>query len=209
MFNRSSLARHRQRAHIIDRDAQVCEELTVLFRIEGFSATYFADGAHLFGAQEIDPADFIIISIQSGDTTGIGLLTRLKRFHSTVPVFIIVESGDVDAAVLAMKFGAWDVVTKPVNSGHLLEVVSSALQHKTKLRAARSLGQRVEVTGFPALTPRESEVLNLIVNGESNKSAARILGISNRTVEVHRYRVMSKLGADNTADLIRIALTCR
>jgi FixJ family two-component response regulator len=113
----------------------------------------------------------------------------------------------VDAAVTAMKAGATDVVTKPIDNEHLVGIVRDALRQDVHVSAAAAGRRVIEVRGFAQLTQREREVLQLITNGQSNKEAGRELGISPRTIEVHRARVMEKLGARNTADLMRIVLT--
>jgi FixJ family two-component response regulator len=123
------------------------------------------------------------------------------------PVFMIEDAPLVDAAVQAMKIGASDVVTRPVNTEHLVRIVREALRQDIHVGAVQAGGRLVEVRGFAQLTRREREVLQLITNGQSNKEAGRELGISPRTIEVHRARVMEKLGAKNTADLMRIVLT--
>src|SRR6185437_8911784 len=99
---------------------------------------------------------------------------------------------------------AADVVTKPIDTEHFIRTVLDALRRDVHLGALESGRRPVEVRGFAQLTPREREVLQLISNGQSNKEAGRELGISPRTIEVHRARVMEKLGAKNTADLMRI-----
>jgi FixJ family two-component response regulator len=106
-----------------------------------------------------------------------------------------------------MKVGASDVVTRPIDTEHLVRIVRDALRQDIHVGAVQAGGRSVEVRGFAQLTPREREVLQLITNGQSNKEAGRELGISPRTIEVHRARVMEKLGARNTADLMRIVLT--
>jgi len=108
---------------------------------------------------------------------------------------------------MAMKAGATDVVTKPIDSDRLLRAVRDAVRENVHVGAIDGGRRNVEVRGFAQLTPREREVLQLITNGQSNKEAGRNLGISPRTIEVHRARVMEKLGARNTADLMRIVLT--
>ena len=123
-------------------------------------------------------------------------------------MFILEDRPEVDSAVLAMKAGATDVFTKPIDSERLVRAVRDALKHDIQLGTVAEGGRRrIEVRGFDQLTPREREVLQLITNGQSNKEAGRELGISPRTIEVHRARVMEKLGARNTADLMRIVLT--
>jgi two-component system response regulator FixJ len=99
------------------------------------------------------------------------------------------------------------VISKPIDTDHLLAVIREALHLNVHLGPFQGGRRAVEVRGFSQLTPRERQVLELITNGQSNKEAGRELGISPRTIEVHRARVMEKLGARNTADLMRIVLT--
>ncbi len=135
------------------------------------------------------------------------LLHRIKALRRSTPVFMLSDTPHLEAAVNAMKLGAADVLSKPVDTEHLLASVREGLRRDEYFAAPRHGRLPVEVRGFSQLTPREREVLQLISNGQSNKEAGLELGISPRTVEVHRARVMEKLGARNTADLIRIVLT--
>ena len=106
-----------------------------------------------------------------------------------------------------MKAGATDVIAKPYDAEQLVLTLRDAVREDVHVGAIDGGKRNVEVRGFAQLTPREREVLQLITNGQSNKEAGRELGISPRTIEVHRARVMEKLGARNTADLMRIVLT--
>lgn len=200
---------HRDRLiHILDADAATCEALSVLFRLEGFQTAFSLDAAHfLIGAERRRP-DVAIINMRIGNEDGLAILKRVKTLRTGTPVFILEDRPEVDSAVLAIKAGATDVFTKPIDSERLVRAVREALKHDIQLGAVAEGGRRrIEVRGFDQLTPREREVLQLITNGQSNKEAGRELGISPRTIEVHRARVMEKLGARNTADLMRIVLT--
>ncbi|GHA31327.1 hypothetical protein GCM10007989_29150 [Devosia pacifica] len=148
-------------------------------------------------------------NLRLGADSGLAVLERIKQRCPGVPVFVITEAPMVREAVQAIKAGAADVIAKPIDNEHLLSSVLEALRlraqngHDQQQGNFRPVGSR----GFSQLTPREREVLQLIANGQSNKEAGRELGISPRTIEVHRARVMEKLGAKNTADLMRIVLT--
>ncbi|WP_172122466.1 MULTISPECIES: LuxR C-terminal-related transcriptional regulator [unclassified Devosia] len=193
--------------HIVDADPAVCEALSVLFRLEGFQTTFSLDATHFAAAMERRRPDAVVLNFELGDQSGLGLLQRIKAARHSTPVFMLAQTSQVDAIVTAMKLGASDVVTKPINSDYLLSAVRAAMRHEAHLGGGQQSGRPVEVRGFSQLTPREREVLQLISNGRSNKEAGRQLGISPRTIEVHRARVMEKLGARNTADLMRIVLT--
>ena len=134
-------------------------------------------------------------------------LRRLKSMRTGTPVFMTTNESDVSGAVEAMKYGATDVITKPFDTERFVRSVRDALRRDVHVGALQGGRRPVEIRGFNQLTPREREVLQLVTNGQSNKEAGRDLGISPRTVEVHRARVMEKLGARNTADLMRIILT--
>lgn len=193
--------------HILDPDPATCEALSVLFRLEGFQTQFSIDTASFFAAIERRRPDVAIVNERIGDEDGTAVLRRVKAMQLGIPVFIVEDRPKVEAAVAAMKAGATDVVTKPIDSEALLLSVRDALSHDVHIGAADGPRRLVEVRGFSQLTPREREVLQLITNGQSNKEAGRLLGISPRTIEVHRARVMEKLGARNTADLMRIVLT--
>ncbi len=200
------LNRDRQ-VHIVDDDPGTCEALSVLFRLEGFQTIFSLDSGHFLSAIERRRPDVAVINLSLAGDSGLALLRRVKAWQSGAPVVMLANMPQLDAAVTAMKLGATDVVSKPIDSEHLLSVVRDALRRDVHLGAMRDGRRPVEVRGFAQLTPREREVLQLITNGQSNKEAGRELGISPRTIEVHRARVMEKLGARNTADLMRIVLT--
>ena len=193
--------------HIVDPDPHVCESLSVLFRLEGFQTTFSIEAAHFITSTERRPPDVAVINLAVGEESGLGLLRRVKALRTGVPVVMLANVPQLEAAVTAMKLGATDVLSKPLDSEHLLTIIRDALRKDIHLGAMQGGRRPVEVRGFAQLTPREREVLQLITNGQSNKEAGRELGISPRTIEVHRARVMEKLGAKNTADLMRIVLT--
>lgn len=193
--------------HIVDEDPAICEGLSVLFRLEGFQTTFSLQAAQYLAALERRRTDVAVINLELSGESGLPLLRRTKALRNGTPVVMLANSPQLDAAVTAMKLGATDVLSKPIDSEHLLSVVRDALRRDVHLGAMQGGRRPVEVRGFSQLTPREREVLQLITNGQSNKEAGRQLGISPRTIEVHRARVMEKLGAKNTADLMRIVLT--
>lgn len=193
--------------HIVDTDPATCEALSVLFRLEGFQTTFSMDAGVFVTSLERRRPDVVVLNLRVGNESGLSLLRRVKSMRNGTPVFMIADDPQLDAAVTAMKLGAADVISKPIDTEHFLTVIRDALRHDVHLGAMQGGRRPVEVRGFSQLTPRERQVLQLITNGQSNKEAGRELGISPRTIEVHRARVMEKLGARNTADLLRIVLT--
>ena len=193
--------------HIVDPELQTCEQLSVLFRLEGFQTAFSVNLAGFLATLERRRPDVVIANLDLGDDDGLALLRRIKMLRIGAPVFMLENRPMVDAAVAAMKAGAADVITKPIDNENLVQIVRDALRQDVHIAAIHAGRRLIEVRGFAQLTPREREVLQLITNGQSNKEAGRELGISPRTIEVHRARVMEKLGARNTADLMRIVLT--
>jgi FixJ family two-component response regulator len=206
MYHHSFLNRDRL-LHIVDSDAATCEALSVLFRLEGFQTAFSVDVVSFLGAMERRPADLVLLNLKIGADDGLQVMRRIKAMRTGVPVVMLFDHPQVDATVAAMKAGAFDVATKPIDGDGLLRMVREALNEEVHVGAVQHGRRGIEVRGFAQLTPREREVLQLITNGQSNKEAGRELGISPRTIEVHRARVMEKLGARNTADLMRIVLT--
>lgn len=193
--------------HIVENDVNTCESLSVLFRLEGFQTRFSLDTDSFLKATEDKIPDVVILDIQDRGQSTLPLLQKIKDMRMGTPVFVLASSSDLTGAVDAMKQGATDVCTKPIDSERLTRSVRDALRRDVHLGAVQGGRRPIEIRGFNQLTQREREVLQLISNGQSNKEAGRDLGISPRTIEVHRARVMEKLGARNTADLMRIVLT--
>lgn len=193
--------------HIVDTDPLICERFSIVFRLEGFQTTFSLGVEEFLLAIEKRPPDVVIANIRIGADSGLDLMRRVKSLKPGTPVFILEDEPEVGSAVKAMKAGASDVFSKPADDEDVAAAVKAALGTEAWVGPVADGRRVVEVRGFQQLTPREREVLQLITNGQSNKEAGRLLGISPRTIEVHRARVMEKLGARNTADLLRIVLT--
>lgn len=188
---------------IADDDHAVRDALTLVFELEGFKVSAFADGAQLLrAARQRLPACFII-DVHMPRRSGIDVLHELGP-DCPAPIFMISGQGDIPMAVEAIKHGAHDFLEKPFDADTVVTRVREAL---AALRARETSSGEPALRSFPGgdlLTPREREVLEKIAMGASNKESGRDLGISPRTIEVHRARIMEKLGAKNTADLVRI-----
>ncbi|MHB1102438.1 MAG: response regulator transcription factor [Devosia sp.] len=190
--------------HIADPDPATCEALSVVFRLEGYLTSFSLDAPSFFSSLDARQPDAVILNLRLGNDDGLPVLRRIKAMRRAMAVLIIEDKPQVKNEVIAMKAGAADVLAKPLDLDRLVRAVRDALRQDLRFSGAP---RAVEVRGFAQLTPRERDVLRLITDGKSNKEAGRELGISPRTVEVHRARVMEKLGARNTADLVRIVLT--
>jgi FixJ family two-component response regulator len=193
---------------IVDDDVSVCDALSVLLRIEGFAPSTFADGpAFLQGLQTLSPVS-VILDLHLPGLSGLDVLRMLSAMHFNPPVIVMSGQSDIATAVEAMKLGAVDFLEKPFAASAMIDRVRQAV---VVYRKATD-GQIEGLANFPGrhlLTGRERDVLAQVAHGASNKEAGRRLGISPRTVEVHRARIMDKLGAKNAADLMRIVLSER
>ncbi|WP_068318078.1 response regulator transcription factor [Polycladidibacter hongkongensis] len=189
--------------HVVDDDPAVRDALTLLFETEGFDVSAFVDAEQFLANVANDKPACVLLDVHMPGRSGIDILKTLHAEHFEAPIFIISGQGDIPMAVEAIKSGAYDFFEKPFD-------VESVISHVREAIAATSKGGDAGLGNFPGaetLTPRERQVLKEITSGASNKEAGRNLKISPRTVEVHRARIMEKLGARNAADLVRIVLT--
>lgn len=191
---------------IVDDDASVRDALSMLLKLEGFSSRTFGDGDSFLEAMAGFTPVCIILDLNLPGRSGLDVLRQLAGARLTSPVFVISGQSDVSLAVEAMKLGATDFFEKPFSAGALIERVREAVTaHRRSMSGY--LDGLADFPGRDLLTRRERDVLVLIAGGASNKEAGRRLGISPRTIEVHRAHIMDKLGAKNAADLFRIVMS--
>jgi two-component system response regulator FixJ len=191
--------------HVIDDDAAVRDALQLLLTTEGH-AVETHDSALRF-LDTIDPASTgcIVTDVRMPEMTGIELLLKVKEMGLSLPVVVISAHADVPLAVQAMKEGALDLLEKPFDDEALLAAVRMALAFDSGKRAQDS--QAMEISRrLTTLTSRENEVLAALLKGQPNKIIAHELGISVRTVEVHRANVMAKMQAGSLPELVRMSL---
>src|SRR5262245_37397500 len=196
---------------IVDDDPAVRDALSVVFSLEGYHVTSFGDGQSLLTAARARTPSCIILDVHMPGRSGLDILRELNAQDYAAPIFIISGQGDIPMAVDAIKSGALDFIEKPFDADTVVSRVREAIEAWERRRAAGT-GADSGVLSLPfagrdSLTPREREVLAQIAAGASNKEAGRHLGISPRTIEVHRARIMEKLGAKNAADLVRIVMS--
>jgi two-component system response regulator FixJ len=187
----------------------VLNALTLVLSREGYRVTGFGEGASFLIAAKSRTPTCIILDVQMPGQSGLDILRELNAQHYPAPIFIISGVGDIPMAVEAIKNGALDFIEKPFDASTVVTRVRDAVEAWAR-RAKRGGGGDVLSKAFPGhdlLTSRERDVLGQIAAGSSNKQAGRELGISPRTIEVHRARIMEKLGAKNAADLVRIVLS--
>lgn len=190
---------------VVDDEPAVRDALSVVFEMEGFSVTGYESGDAFLEAARTQTPSCVFLDVHMPGRSGLDILKTLNADHWPAPIFIISGQGDIPMAVTAIKYGAFDFIEKPFDAGQIVDRVRETLA--AQARRADGHGAVADFPGRELLTPREIEVLGQITAGASNKEAGRHLGISPRTIEVHRARIMEKLGARNAADLVRIVLT--
>ncbi|HLO76438.1 MAG TPA: response regulator FixJ [Magnetospirillum sp.] len=191
--------------HVVDDDGAIRDALVLLLEAAGHVARSHVDAAAFLAA--LDPArpGCVVADVRMPGMGGLELQRHLRQQRIDLPVIIITGHADVAMAVQALKSGAADFIEKPFDEDVLLSSVARALD--TGARAFRERRQLADIsTRAATLSPREREVMDLVVQGLPNKAVAVELTISARTVEIHRARVMEKMGAASLSDLVRMAL---
>ncbi|WP_292114210.1 response regulator [Brevundimonas sp.] len=197
---------HEGTVFVIDDDAVVRDSLVVLLRAEGLRARAFAGGAEFFEQLPQEPAACVITDLRMPVMDGAEVVRRLAALTDrTWPVIVITGHADVSMAVELMKTGIVDFIEKPVDPARLVEVVRGVLRRVDDISLRQARRRTVE-TRLAALTPRERQIFDRLVEGGSNKEIAIDLSISPRTVEVFRARVMEKMAADSLSALVRMGL---
>ncbi len=189
---------------VVDDDEPVRDALSMLMESASLAVRSFESAKAFLDSYPADEPGCLILDIRMPGMNGFELRDELLSRNALLPIIFITGHGDVPMAVDAMKHGAIDFIQKPFRDEDLLDRVHQALARNEKERLeAQAQG---EVTArFETLTPREREVMSLVVQGNANKVIAQDLGVSQRTVEIHRARVMEKMGARSIAQLVQLA----
>jgi two-component system response regulator FixJ len=193
---------------IADDDEWVRDSLSSEFTLAGYQVTTFREGTSLILAARVRVPACILLDICMPGPSGLDTLKQLDAANYPAPIFIVSGRGDIPSAVQAIKNGAYDFIVKQSEAGSIVERVGKTI---AAWPSRRQQGQTPAILwqffpGRDQLTRREIEVLAQIMAAASNKEAATDLGISPRTIEVHRKHIMQKLGAKNAVDLVRIVL---
>ncbi|MES2261589.1 MAG: response regulator [Pseudomonadota bacterium] len=190
---------------IVDDDPAVRDALGLLLGVRGYRTAVFGSGEVLLHAWQPDWAGCMLIDIRMSGMDGLELQRRLGELGNQVPIVIVTGHADVALARAAFKANALDFLEKPFDDIKLIGAIEEAFACEARQRQVlrqQSSGREL----LRELTPREREVMQLVVLGRHNREIAPALGISVRTVEVHKARLMSKLGVGNVADLVRISM---
>jgi len=189
---------------IVDDDAAVRDSLMLMIEQEGIAVKTFNNGDEFLAAYQPECLGCAVIDIRMPGMDGLQLQEELCQRNILLPIIFLTGHGDIPLSVKAVKAGAVDFLTKPVTRDALLSSVRSAILESKRLIAQLENGQDAK-SRLADLTEREREVMALAVAGSPNKEIARRLGISHRTVEIHKSKIMHKTGAINLLDLARIA----
>lgn len=190
---------------VVDDDQAMRNSLEWLIESIGMKVKTYGSAVEFLNNYYPGQAGCLLLDVRMPGMSGLELQIHLSRQDSRLPVIIITGHGDVAMAVKAMKSGAVDFIEKPFHDEELLASIRNALDHDQKQRSLQS--QRAEIAARLAeLTPREHEVMEMVTDGSANKEIASALGVSAKTVEAHRARVMDKMRATSLAELVRMAL---
>ena len=190
--------------HLVDNDTRLLKALERLFEVEGLSTTSSTSARQFLSRYDATVPGCVVLDLAMPGESGLELQAELHRAQLPVPLVFLSGRSDVPASVNAMKGGAIDFLTKPVDADALLQAVHQAIAHDLAQRA-REEQDRDERAGLRTLTARELQILPWLVSGKLNKQIAAELGVVEKTVKVHRMHVMQKLRLHSLADLVRLA----
>jgi len=193
-----------QTVFVIDDDASIRKSLSRLLRSAAYTVETFPSAEEFLHREHFDGVGCILLDVQMPGLSGIDLQEELNKADYHMPIIFITGHGNIPMSVQAMKKGAVDFLTKPFDDKELLQTIEKAIEKDTHARAefdeSLDIRRRIEL-----LTPREIETLPYIITGMLNKQIALKLGIAEKTVKVHRGRIMEKLRVDSVAELVRLA----
>lgn len=190
--------------HVIDDDDSVRKAVTRLLKAAGYEAQGYASAGEFLLAAPTAASGCLVLDVRMPGPSGLELQAALKRQGNRLPIIFLSGHGDIPMSVQAIKAGAVDFLTKPVQRQALLAAVSNALEVNRAAAGERARAEFLQ-SCYQALTDREREIFRLVVQGRLNKQIASSLGIAERTVKAHRAQVMEKMQVTTLADLVRVA----
>jgi len=190
---------------VVDDDAGVRNAMRALLKSVGINCSLFASAQEFLAAWQPAQLGCLVLDIRMPGMSGMELQQQLNLRGAVMPVIFMTGHGDIPMAVEAMQHGAFDFLQKPFRDQDLLDRIQRAIAKDAELR--KSLGEHARIkTHLESLTPREREVLDLMTKGLQNKMIGQQLGVSPRTIEIHRARVMEKMNATSVAELVRMMI---
>src|SRR5690242_19637469 len=191
--------------YIVDDDSGVRSSIRVLMKSVGLAAMPFSSAKEFLDAYHVRSPGCLVLDIRMPGMSGLELQEALNERGAVIPVIFITGHGDIPMAVEAMRHGAFDFQQNPFRDQDLIDRIQQALVRDAETRQSLQEHARIRAR-IGSLTPREREVLDLLTSGKANKSMAQDLGLSQRTVEIHRAHVMEKMGAKSVAELVRMVM---
>ena len=191
--------------YVVDDDPAVLKLLQALMATIGMEVRAFAAATEFLANYRPSPCECLVCDLRMPDIDGMELQKRLKASGAVLPIIFLTGFAEVSVAVEAMRHGAFDFIEKPFSAQSLLAKVQSALE-LSRVQYAEWREQQAKQARLALLTPRENSVIRHVVAGKSSREISELLGISVRTVENHRTRIMEKLHVDSTVDLVRLCL---
>ena len=191
------------KAHLVDDDEAIRDALAWLLRSRNIAAVAYSDGADFLAAYTGETAGCVVLDMRMPDMSGLDVFDALIARSSDLPVIFLTGHGDVPLAVNALKRGAFDFFEKPFNDNELANRIGEAMEHHARSRAASASADSVNAR-LGTLTTRERQVMDLVLAGKFNKVIADELGISMRTVEVHRANLFDKMGVKTAVELANL-----
>lgn len=193
---------------VVDDEPAVQQSLQWLLESAGLPVQTFGSATDFLSFWRVDMPGCLLLDLRMPGTSGVELMEQLRQRGSILPIIVVTAHGDVPLAVHAMKAGAMEFIEKPYSDQLLLDRVQAAIELDTQRR--RELVSRMTMSNRVAtLTPRERQVMEMVVTGQANRQIAAALGLSEKTVEVHRAHVMEKMRADSLAQLVRMVLVAQ
>ena len=190
--------------YLLDDEPEMLKALTRLLRAQGLQVLGFASAGAFFAHERREGPACLVLDVAMPDIDGLEVQQRLRQCGDDLPVVFLTGHGDIPMSVRAVKAGAEDFLTKPVNAADLLEAIRAALRRVSNRQAERE-GLAVLHERLASLTPRERDVLRHVIAGKMNKQIAADLGTGEQNIKIHRGRLMRKMGVASVADLVRVA----
>ena len=195
-----------QTVYVVDDDDAVRQSLKLLFKSAGIAAETAGSAPEFLASYEASQPGCLVLDVRMPGMSGLEMQHELNVRGAMIPVIFITGHGDIPMAVEAMQHGAFDFLQKPFRDQELLDRVQRALSRDSDNRVRMRHTDRIRER-LSSLSPREREVLDLVTQGKANKMVAGDLGVSQRTVEIHRAHVMQKMEAGSLAELVRMMMT--